>query len=356
MNKPFVSIVIPCYNAEAYLPTAIGSVVKQEEQNWELLLIDDGSTDRTPSICDDFALRDGRIRVFHKRNEGVSVSRNIGIEKANGEYVSFLDADDWFADTALTSYREAVKRVESDIYIFNNYQNKGKSEKKRPHFKDELFTRSERDLKWFMIDTLFPYYDELKNQIIVGNIRAVHGKLYRNSFLRENKLVFNKELSIAEDALFNFYAYKFARSVSMHDDYVLHYRISPISVMHKYNKDIDRTNDTIMKKFSIAMGRSLDEDEDFKIAYLGMAAECVFRSLKLNYLHPLNKDSFSERKKMVNKYISSPQISKALKYNRIENLPIGKKQMMWCFMHHLTGVGMLIGKLSMIYLKHKGEI
>ena len=89
-----VSIIIPIYNSEQYLGKCIDSVLKQTFTDFELLLINDGSTDSSGKICDEYALKDARVRVFHKENGGVSAARNTGIKAAKGKYVTFVDADD----------------------------------------------------------------------------------------------------------------------------------------------------------------------------------------------------------------------------------------------------------------------
>lgn len=91
---PRVSIIVPAYNAARYLPAAIESVISQSEQDWELILVDDGSTDRTAVIIDEAAARDNRIRAFHKQNGGTSEAKNYGIERAEGDWITILDADD----------------------------------------------------------------------------------------------------------------------------------------------------------------------------------------------------------------------------------------------------------------------
>lgn len=92
---PKVSIIVPVYKAEKYLNRCIDSILAQTFTDWELLLIDDGSTDRSGDICDEYAKKDTRIRVFHKENGGVSSARNLGLDSAQGEWVTFIDADDY---------------------------------------------------------------------------------------------------------------------------------------------------------------------------------------------------------------------------------------------------------------------
>lgn len=92
---PLISFIIPVYNVEGYLPECIESLQKQHHQEIEIILVDDGSTDTSPRICDQYALSDERIRVIHQANRGVSHARNVGIEAAKGEYLTFVDSDDW---------------------------------------------------------------------------------------------------------------------------------------------------------------------------------------------------------------------------------------------------------------------
>lgn len=107
MSK-FISVVIPVYNTEKYLKRCIDSVVAQSFTDWELILVDDGSYDNSGKICDDYAARDKRIMVKHQKNGGVSKARNIGLGSATGEYVTFLDSDDWLDSNAIAIYHDIV--------------------------------------------------------------------------------------------------------------------------------------------------------------------------------------------------------------------------------------------------------
>ena len=96
MNKnPLISVIVPVYNRQAYLDKCIKSILNQTYKNLELILVDDGSSDDSPAICDRYAMQDSRVKVIHKENGGVSSSRNIGVHIATGEYIGFVDSDDW---------------------------------------------------------------------------------------------------------------------------------------------------------------------------------------------------------------------------------------------------------------------
>lgn len=118
----FFSVLVPIYNAGEYLEACVQSVLRQTEQNFELVLVDDGSTDGSEKVCDRFAAQNpSRVRVIHQPNKGLILARRMGISQAQGEYCVFLDADDWLEDNALAVIRETIERTGADIVIYDNF-------------------------------------------------------------------------------------------------------------------------------------------------------------------------------------------------------------------------------------------
>lgn len=115
--QPLISVIVPVYKVEAYLPACVESVLGQTYQNFELILVDDGSPDNCPQICDDFAARDARIRVIHKENGGLSSARNAGIDLARGEYLAFLDSDDLWSPLFLDRLYRAIQEADADFSV-----------------------------------------------------------------------------------------------------------------------------------------------------------------------------------------------------------------------------------------------
>ena len=115
MNQPLVSVIVPCYKVEQYLPNCIESVLNQSYHNWELILVDDGSPDNCGAICDQFALKEKRIKVIHKPNGGLSSARNAGLDIIQGAYVSFLDSDDFWHTDYLQMMMKHVIEVGAEI-------------------------------------------------------------------------------------------------------------------------------------------------------------------------------------------------------------------------------------------------
>ena len=113
--KVKVSIIVPVYNAEKTLERCINSILRQTYAEWEMIIIDDGSTDLSGQLCEQYALQDSRIIVIHQENKGVSAARNVGIDVAKGIYLIFVDSDDEIISTFLADYIEVAEREKSDV-------------------------------------------------------------------------------------------------------------------------------------------------------------------------------------------------------------------------------------------------
>ena len=125
MSKPLVSIIIPVYNVELYLSKCIDSILAQSFTDWECILVDDGSKDKSGSICDNYALKDNRIKVIHQNNSGVSVARQVGIDNVCGEYSIHIDPDDWIESNMLEELYNKAKSDDADMVICDYYKHEG---------------------------------------------------------------------------------------------------------------------------------------------------------------------------------------------------------------------------------------
>ena len=125
MSKPLVSIIIPVYNVELYLSKCIDSILAQSFTDWECILVDDGSKDKSGSICDNYALKDNRIKVIHQNNSGVSIARQVGIDNVCGEYSIHIDPDDWIESNMLEELYNKAKSDDADMVICDYYKHEG---------------------------------------------------------------------------------------------------------------------------------------------------------------------------------------------------------------------------------------
>lgn len=117
MNSPLLSFIIPCYNGEPFIKLCIDSIIEQNLDNYEIICINDGSKDKSKKILDDLALKDSRIKVIHKKNEGAAKARTIGIERANGEYIMFIDVDDTLVSNSIGRMLESIVTNQGDIIV-----------------------------------------------------------------------------------------------------------------------------------------------------------------------------------------------------------------------------------------------
>lgn len=185
MNQCRVSIIVPVYNAEKTLNRCIDSILQQTFTDWELLLIDDGSKDSSGDICDEYARKDPRIKVFHKENGGVSSARNIGLDNAKGEWITFVDSDDWIINDCLSL---DYSLFYEDLIIFSYYYNSETSNNLAFSIND-FVVKGENELN-----------DLYQAFIHKGSFRTVWSKFFKRCLI--SNLRFDESVSIGEDHLF----------------------------------------------------------------------------------------------------------------------------------------------------------
>lgn len=219
-NSPVISVIVPVYNVEKYLHRCIDSILAQTFTDFELLLIDDGSKDNSGKICDEYAEKDKRIRVFHKENGGVSSARNVGLENAKGDWICFADSDDWMNENWVEIFS---KHFEADIiiqsfYALNWLGNKSESFVQLPAFEGHSF-EDFRELYLLLYKK--------------WNIGFVWCRAFKRSIIKRYSLHFDEDYVLREDELFVFQYMKFVKSFSLCDIGGYHY-LSP-DYTAKYN-------------------------------------------------------------------------------------------------------------------------
>lgn len=224
MEKIKFSIIIPVYNVEDYLERCVESVENQNYSNIEVLLIDDGSTDSSPTLCDELANKYSNIKVFHKQNGGLSDARNYGILKATGDYLVLLDSDDYISVTACKDFFDALSAndVEPDIIAANVVKHKG----------DESIMNNRTTSALKIITGAEFLLNELKNNTYF--VEAV-ASVYNRKFLIENGLFFDKG-KLHEDEDFTPRAYLTSDKVINSNIAFYHYVIRENSITTKKNK------------------------------------------------------------------------------------------------------------------------
>ncbi|MRN07390.1 glycosyltransferase family 2 protein [Lactobacillus sp. 0.1XD8-4] len=222
-----ISVIVPVYNDEKYLKQCVESVLTQSYSNLEVILVDDGSTDNTPAICEDFREQDDRVRVIHKQNEGVGASRNTGIAMATGDYILFIDHDDWLFQDHIQKLYDLLKKNQADIAVANF---SGFLEEKGTFLfyvrGEDYFEKNYTPSEWFEIE----YEDKYNlNQAFV----VPWGKLYKASLFKN--IVYPTNTKV-EDDLTTWKVYLLADKISYQNDPSYVHRIMQESVTGRVNQ------------------------------------------------------------------------------------------------------------------------
>ena len=226
---PAISVIVPVYQAEKLLPQCVDSVLAQTFSDWELLLIDDGSRDGSPALCDGYAARDPRVRVFHKPNGGVSTARNLGLEHAAGQCIAFLDADDAFEPAALETLWYLREKAGADSAGCAHFNLSPSGEQ---HV-ELLLPAGIYEAAGIREKILWPLTgDRLRPPLFNGFIWRF---LFDAAILRDNAITF--EGAYLEDELFLMEYFSNAQRLAVTDKPLYRYLENPASATHRYMPD-----------------------------------------------------------------------------------------------------------------------
>ncbi|WP_295733274.1 glycosyltransferase family 2 protein [uncultured Bartonella sp.] len=213
-----VSVIVPVYNVENFIEKTLSSICNQTFSDLEIILIDDGSKDQSGEICDQYAKKDSRIRVIHQENQGITKTRNTGIQLASGDYLCFVDSDDWISENFISVLVAASDRNKADIAFTNHSIVNHNQCSYRDDYHQSIYAEPAEK-------------NELLCQIFFP---AVHGKIYRRSSLMNREITFLVQKGyngFAEDILFNFEALNGAEKlIFVPEEYYFYNRDNPNSV------------------------------------------------------------------------------------------------------------------------------
>lgn len=245
---PLISIIVPVYKVkEEYLRQCLDSLVNQTFNNIEIILVDDGTPDNGGVICDEYAKKDKRVKVIHQKNQGVSAARNNGIKEATGEWITFVDADDWIELNTCEKLRDSILNEDDiDFVIFALKLNSGNKELKNPFWNKNYQLFNSKIMEELQIQILHPKASKYTPPHAMVGVSVC--KLYKKSFLNEINLKFNENLSYAEDRVFAFWALENANKVLYINEYLYHYRTHSESVTHQFRKEAEHENSKGLKE------------------------------------------------------------------------------------------------------------
>ena len=300
VNDSLVSIIVPIYNAEKYLDSCIQSVLRQTYTNWELILIDDGSTDKSGRIAEEYGFADERITVFHQKNLGVSLARNQGIDEATGNYVVFLDADDELIEDCLAKTVNIAEETNADVVA-------GRSCENQELFQDRIIWTGAEAPENSLKDHLFTY--------------SACAKLIRREFIGKTR--FTPDIRINEDSYFVFQLLCKQNVFVLTNDVIYFYRANSESssrtVFSEKYFDILKVSDLKYKKIE----EQFPQMHDLAKNMLLKARMNVLRILAVR-----TRDEYRDVEKKLLEYILD---------NKEDYIPSSKECNQWMFIlsHHL---------------------
>ena len=304
-----ITTVVPVYNVSKYLERCLESLCAQtlSIEDYEIILIDDGSTDDSGDICDKYAYEQDNITVIHQKNSGPAAARNAGIDAADSDYICFVDPDDYVSQKYLEVPYQQAASTEADIVIFDAYKEKcdesGNITEKQmiSHCEYSFETSVKSEIRAMQRQILYPYmaarvyYFKLCGKTPLA---APWDKLYNLEFLNKNNIRFSEKLKVLDDMCFNFEAFGAADKVSYVPSFLYHYQVVDTSITNSYKEDRVWNDIKVFEYLNILIdaicnrdaGRNipLAECKDYEQALYARIIKSFAISLRLYFFNPKN--------------------------------------------------------------------
>lgn len=306
-----ISIVVPIYNVEQYLSQCIDSILEQSYRNIDIILVDDGSPDGCPGICDSYAEKDNRVRVIHQDNSGLSAARNVGLEVAKGSYITFIDSDDYIGKHFVERLYDVIRRMDADIGICDYLKVNGNDGKEKEAV--SFYSYSNRECIKNM------YHPTLHGMEFIAC-----AKMYRTELFKINDILYPAG-KIYEDIFTTFKLLFYAKKIVFFDAVLYFYRQHTQSIM--------------MRRFSLKHLQSLEATKEACSFFLvrnesilfNMALNAHLRQyVRLYYELVKNRHNIDDYKRVRERFMVQYR-GDVNEYKKKMNLPLKNKVMYWSF-------------------------
>lgn len=274
MDNCLVSIIVPVYNAEKYLTDCLDSICTQTYSNIEIIAVNDGSTDHSAQILEQYAYNDIRIKILSQDNSGSAAARKAGIDAASGQYILMVDSDDWIDRDTVDICLKCATRTKADCVMFGYVREYMNFSKKTPLF-DHTFYWNATDAEVYVHRRLIgPLGTELYMPEKVDSLVSVCMKLYRTDIARKGRTVSNREIGTSEDTIFNLYALENC-TISYINRCFYHYRkYNSHSITSHYKADLSYKWDQLYQIFQEYINTS-GKAADYMPAFFNRVACCT---------------------------------------------------------------------------------
>lgn len=334
--KPFISIIVPIYNVEKYLDRCIQSLRNQTLKNIEIILVDDGSPDNCPALCDEYARQDSRIVVIHKKNAGLGFARNSGLEIAKGQYIAFVDSDDYVSTNMYEQlYNETYKQDFDIVYCGVNAQ-KSNGNIIQEHITDRIITKNEIiDLLSNMIACDVSIKQERSEPMSVWHC------IYKKEIIDKYQIRFMSEREIlSEDIIFDIQILPHCKTIRFIPQALYNYCYNGISLSQTFKRDKLKQNFNLLKK----MFYSLDEQG---LSHLRVRALRLFIGYNRGFLKSifLSHYTYQEKKTLCHELYENKGWNFVFQYYPISQMPIFHKIILLTIKYRLFFIHFILYKL-----------
>lgn len=301
-KKTVVSIVVPVYKTQQYLHQCIQSLLSQTYLHLEILLVDDGSPDNCPALCDMYAAKDDRVRVIHKENEGLSSAREMGIRKASGEYVMVVDSDDWIDADAVACCLETARKDKADCVMFGYVREHPEKSIDTLLFNSDFSYNEARSEEKIHRRIVGLRGEELYEPQRIDSLSSVCMKLYRTEVARKGRIVSERVVGTSEDTIFNLYALDGCR-ISYINRCFYHYRkTNAQSITSSHKPDLAEKWDVMYSMIQEYIAGS-GKEKEYHTPFLNRVA-CGMIGLGLNEAG--SRDSFWKKVGKIRRILNKP--------------------------------------------------
>lgn len=328
MTESLISIIVPVYNVEKYLGKCLDSIVNQTYSNLEIICVNDGATDSSRSILEKYAAKDQRIKIIDKENGGLSDARNAGLGCASGEYIMFVDSDDWLDITACEKSIRIAEKQQVDVVMWSYIREYGQVSLAKNIFEKDMYFDKKNTYEKIYRRFFGLYGEELAHPDNADALVTVWGKLYKSELILKNHIQFvDTKMIGTEDALFNIYVFKYVQTAYFLNEYLSHYRKdNEGSLTANYKLDLKNQWFCLYNRMKDVIKQNDLENFFSEALYNRIALNVI--GLGFNALGC--QEGFGKRYKIIQEFLSDTLIHKAVKQLDVRYLPVHWKVFFVC--------------------------
>ena len=319
-----VSVIVPVYRVPLeYLRACLNSLIAQTMQESEFILVSDGAPEVECSICEEFTIKDSRFKFFKQEHAGVSAARNFGIKQAQGEYITFVDSDDWIDPDSCTNSYKYAKENGSDIVLWEAAQNNNGIIKHAYFSNSPINKLSAEQVEAIICNIIYT------TSLQYNSASLVCCKLFKKDLIIRNNIHYPENLTLSEDRVFNILAYRNAKKISYLNSVMYFYRIHNQSASHKYiSEAFEKYHKFIqfLDKKTIERHANAISNEIIRVYFISWSS-C--------YMHKDNPNPFNQRMLQIRQNTKSSPFQNAISNNNYNTFSKLIRLEILCFKHHI---------------------